>query len=229
MWVPLLDYARFIDDPKLASHIVPLTQYYKDLANGTLPAVAYIAPSGASEHPPGSIQSGERFVRTLINNLMASQYWSSSAFLLAYDDWGGWYDHVPPPQVDAFGYGFRVPALLVSPYARKGYVDHTTLEFSSGLKFIEENWGLAPLTRRDANAKSLSSAFDFKAPPQPARIIPAERNVTSVASAKRSIIYPAYGLGAAVVLLLMGAAYFRSRRSRPPQGGPRPFFGKAES
>ncbi len=120
VWVPLLDYARFIDDPKLASHIVPLTQYYKDLQNGTLPAVAYIAPSGASEHPPGSIQSGERFVRTLINDLMSSQYWSSSAFLLAYDDWGGWYDHVKPPQVDAFGYGFRVPALLVSPVCAQG-------------------------------------------------------------------------------------------------------------
>jgi phospholipase C len=96
VWVPLLNIARFLDDPKLASHIVPLSQYYEDLARGTLPAVSYIAPAGASEHPPGSVQSGERFVRTLINNLMASRAWSSSAFLLSYDDWGGWYDHMLP-------------------------------------------------------------------------------------------------------------------------------------
>jgi phospholipase C len=214
IWVPLLNYARFLDDKKLASHIVPLTQYYKDLANGTLPAVSYIAPSGASEHPPGSIQSGERFVRTLINNLMASSAWSSSAFLLAYDDWGGWYDHVRPPKVDAFGYGFRVPALLVSPYARHGYVDHSTLEFSSGLKFIEQNWGLEPLTRRDALAGNLTRAFDFKAAPQPARIISSTRGAATTPSPKRSVIYPAYGLGAGLVLLLIAFAFIRSRRNR---------------
>ena len=145
---------------------MPLSQYYKDLANGTLPAVSYIAPSGASEHPPGSVQSGMRFVRTVINNLMASPSWKSSAFLLSYDDWGGWYDHVRPPQIDGFGYGFRVPAILVSPYARRGYVDHTTLDFTSGLKFIEENWGLAPMTRRDATATSIAGAFDFNQAPR---------------------------------------------------------------
>ena len=215
VWVPLLDYARFIDDPKLAKHIVPLSQYYDDLAKGTLPAVAYIAPSGASEHPPGSVQSGMRFVRTLINNLMASKYWSSSAFLLSYDDWGGWYDHVRPPQVDGFGYGFRVPAILVSPYARRGYVDHTTLDFTSGLKFIEENWGLPPLTRRDATATSIVSAFDFGAVPRPARIIPATRTVEKPVFANRSIIYPAYTVGTVLVLLLILVAFARSRRQRP--------------
>jgi phospholipase C len=227
VWVPLLGYARFIDDPKLASHIVPLTQYYKDLANGTLPAVSYIAPSGASEHPPGSVQSGERFVRTLINNLMASTSWSSSAFLLGYDDWGGWYDHVRPPRVDSFGYGFRVPALLISPYARHGRVDHTTLDFTSGLKFIEENWGLAPLTTRDAKAKSLTSAFDFGAPPREAQIIASTRDVVTPLRAKRSIIYPAYGIGAGLVVLLMGVALFRSRRSRLSRQAPRPEVNEA--
>ena len=228
VWVPLLNYARFIDDPKLAKHIVPLSQYYKDLHNGTLPAVSYIAPSGASEHPPGSVQSGMRFVRTVINNLVASPYWTSSAFLLSYDDWGGWYDHVRPPQIDGFGYGFRVPALLVSPYARHGYVDHTTLDFTSGLKFIEENWGLAPLTRRDATATSIAGAFDFNQTPRPASIIPATRKVTPPVVAKRSIIYPAYSLGAALVLLLILVAAFRTRRMRLRRVGSA-MFGDADS
>jgi len=228
VWVPLLNYARFIDDPKLAKHIVPLTQYYKDLHDGTLPAVSYIAPSGASEHPPGSVQSGMRFVRTVINNLVASPYWDSSAFLLSYDDWGGWYDHVRPPQIDGFGYGFRVPALLVSPYARRGYVDHTTLDFTSGLKFIEENWGLAPLTRRDATASSIAGAFDFNQAPRPARIIPATRKVAAPVVAKRSIIYPAYSIGAALVLLLILVAVFRTRRMRSQRVGGA-MFGDADS
>ena len=150
VWVPLLNYARFIDDPKLAKHIVPLSQYYDDLATGHASRRSRTSrPRVRASIRPGSVQSGMRFVRTVINNLMASSSWKSSAFLLSYDDWGGWYDHVRPPQIDGFGYGFRVPAILVSPYARHGYVDHTTLDFTSGLKFIEENWGVAPLTRRD--------------------------------------------------------------------------------
>jgi phospholipase C len=125
---------------------------------------------------------------------------------------------VRPPKVDAFGYGFRVPALLVSPYARHGYVDHSTLEFSSGLKFVEQNWGLAPLTRRDALAGNLTSAFDFKAAPQPARIISSTRGATTTPSAKRSVIYPAYGLGAGLVVLLTAVAFIRSRRNRARLG-----------
>ncbi len=96
IWVPLLNFDRFIDDPKLSSHIVDLDQYYVDLTNGTLPSVAYIVPSGASEHPPSSLESGQKFVKTLIQELMRSSAWEKSAFMLTYDDWGGWYDHVAP-------------------------------------------------------------------------------------------------------------------------------------
>ncbi len=115
IWVPLLNFDRFIDDPTLASHIVDLSQYYVDLRKGTLPAVSYIVPSGTSEHPPEYPATGERQVKNLVQELMRSSVWNSSAFMLLYDDWGGWYDHVVPPQVDAYGYGLRVPALLVSP------------------------------------------------------------------------------------------------------------------
>ncbi|HEX2994710.1 MAG TPA: alkaline phosphatase family protein, partial [Anaerolineales bacterium] len=203
IWVPLLNIPRFLDDPELSSHIVDLNEYYTDLENGTLPAVAYIVPSGASEHPPGSVQSGQKFVKSLIQALMRSGAWESSAFLLVYDDWGGWYDHVPPPQIDEFGYGMRVPALMVGPYVRRGYVDSTQLEFTSILKFIEDNWNLKPLTKRDANANSLASAFDFSQSPREPVLIPFERVVPEHrVEPRRIVIYLAYG-GALVLAILM--------------------------
>jgi phospholipase C len=214
VWVPLLDYARYIDSPELRSHIVDLSQYYVDLRNGTLPAVAYIAPSGSSEHPPGRIQAGERFVRSLITELMRSSSWQSSAFLWSYDDWGGWYDHVRPPKVDAYGYGFRGPALLVSPYARRGFVDDTTLDFTSVLKFIEQNWGLAPLARRDARANSIAGAFDFSRPPRPPQLLAADFRPPRYTPPKSAALYPAYGAAIAVALAALGAAALSSRRSR---------------
>ncbi|HEY0643454.1 MAG TPA: alkaline phosphatase family protein, partial [Nocardioides sp.] len=130
---PLLAYARFLDDPDLNRRIVPLEEYYTDLESGQLPAVSYVVPSGSSEHPPGSIAAGQAFMSNLISGLMRSSAWTSSAFMWTYDDWGGYYDHVPPPQVDEHGYGFRAPALLVSPYARRGHVDHTEIDFTSQL------------------------------------------------------------------------------------------------
>jgi phospholipase C len=204
IWVPLLNIDRFIDDPKLASHIVDLNQYFVDLENGTLPEVAYIAPSGASEHPPGSIRSGQKFVKSLIQALMRSDSWDSSAFLLLYDDWGGWYDHVAPPQVDKNGYGMRVPALLISSYARRGHIDSTLLDFTSVLKFIEENWDIKPLAARDAQAKSFMSAFDFSMSPREPAFIPFERVVKEErVEPRRVVIYAAYGGALAFAAFLM--------------------------
>lgn len=208
VWNPLLAYDRYLDDPELFGHIVDLSEYYQDLNNNTLPAVAYIVPSGASEHPPGSIQAGERSVRTLINALTRSSSWNSSAFMWSYDDWGGWYDHVAPPQVDKYGYGFRAPALLVSPYARQGFIDHTQLDFTSELKFIEENWGVAPLAGRDAAALSLTSAFDFSSPPRAPAFVSGDVDPSPrPPDPNRFVIYAAYvgALGLAL-LLMLGAA-----------------------
>lgn len=219
VWVPLLNYPRFLDNPELASHIVDLDQYFRDLRDGTLPEVAYIVPSGSSEHPPGSLQAGQRFVRTLIVELMRSTAWSSSAFLWTYDDWGGWYDHVRPPQVDRFGYGFRVPSLLVSAYAKRGHVDSTTLDYTSVLRFIEDNWSLPPLARRDARANSLMSAFDFDVPPREPVLLPATRGESTVvndAGKPRVAIFATYGaaIGVAVTLVLV-ALPLRRRMRRP--------------
>jgi phospholipase C len=213
VWVPLLNFDRFLDDPELSSHIVDLDQYYTDLQEGTLPSVAYIIPSGASEHPPQYPASGQRFVRTLIQELMRSSAWDSSAFLLIYDDWGGWYDHVIPPQVDEYGYGFRVPGLLVSPYARKGYIDSTELDFTSVLKFIEENWRVEPLATRDAQANNFLSAFDFTQLPRQAELITLSRESESVVNNESSsVIYIAYGSGFLIFGLIIGYAFWRPTR-----------------
>jgi hypothetical protein len=112
-----------------------------DLQDGTLPAVSWVAPSvDASDHPAAQVSAGQTYVTQLINALMNSSSWSSTAIFLAWDDWGGFYDHVVPPKIDGNGYGLRVPALLISPFARKGYIDHQTLSFDAYLKFIEDDF-----------------------------------------------------------------------------------------
>jgi phospholipase C len=211
---PLLAYARFLDDPDLNRRIVPLEEYYTDLESGQLPAVSYVVPSGSSEHPPGSIAAGQAFMSNLISGLMRSSAWTSSAFMWTYDDWGGYYDHVPPPQVDEHGYGFRAPALLVSPYARRGHVDHTEIDFTSQLKFIEENWDLSPLASRDASATGLASAFDFSSPPRRPRFVSPDVAPERAGATGQRVVYASYGVG---VLLGAGtglAAVWHARRRR---------------
>jgi phospholipase C len=211
IWVPLLNFDRFIDDPTLSSHIVDLNQYFVDLNNGTLPAVSYIVPSGASEHPPSNLMSGQRFVKSILQELMRSASWDSSAFMLAYDDWGGWYDHVTPIQVDQFGYGPRVPVILVSPYAKSGYIDHTVLDFTSILKFIEQNWNIAPLASRDTNANNFLTAFNFNQAPRLPNFLPLGR-ITAIPPKKdpTNVIYLGYG-GA----LFLAVSFFTVAAYRP--------------
>jgi len=214
--VPLLSYARYIDNPQLRRHIAPIDEYFSDVAHDTLPAVSYIVPSGASEHPPGRPQAGERFVRSLLNALVSSRLWSDAAFIWTYDDWGGWYDHVEPPRVDKFGYGFRAPALLVSAYARAGHVDHTQLDFTSILKFIEENWNLRPLAPRDAAANSIAGAFDFRAGPRPPEYIPADRIRKPLPEGRRPVIYASYGVALCLALVLLAGPHIFAPRPHPP-------------
>ena len=217
IWVPLLNFDRFLDDPALSSHIVNLSQYYVDLQQGTLPAVAYIVPSGASEHPPESPSSGERSVKNLVQELMRSTSWSSSAFMLLYDDWGGWFDHVAPPQVDQAGYGARVPGLLVSPYARKGFVDSTQLDFTSVLKFIEANWNVSALDTRDANANNFLESFDFTQTPRQAVFLSASvGSAVLPIKAPAYVIFSTYGLAVLLTILAIGFATVHIRKARVP-------------
>ena len=201
--VPLLNYPRFVDDPQLNQHIVDLDQYYRDLENGTLPAVAYIASSGAGERSARSIPAGQTLVRNLSTQLMLSPYWSSSALLWSYDGSGGWYDHVKPPA----GHGFRVPAILVSPYVPRGKVNDTQLDTTSALRFIEQNWSLQPLPGQDTAAGTLSTAFDFTAGPRQAELIPATATAPATAPRVRpSLVYEVYGSAAGFSVLLVVAA-----------------------
>jgi phospholipase C len=223
--VPILKLARFADDRHLASRIVDLDQYHEDLQEGNLPAVSFMVNYGASEHPPGDLASGQRLVRSLVNGLMASSAWKDSAFLYTYDDWGGWYDHVRPPNVDASGYGFRVPALLVSPYARRGHVDHTQLDHTAGIKFIEENWGLEPLADRDAAAKTFMAALDFSSPPRGPALLTEGSDVGGGAALKRprsGLLYGFYGVGFVIAGLVLAAAFAAGRRHANSRAWPDP-------
>jgi phospholipase C len=138
IWNPLPNFDTVKEDGQLGN-IVPLDQFYLDVKNGTLAAVTWIVPDGdVSEHPPAKVSVGQAYVTALINTLMQSSAWSDMAIFLVWDDWGGFYDHVPPPVVDANGYGLRVPGIVISPYARAGYIDHQTLSFDAYVKFIED-------------------------------------------------------------------------------------------
>jgi phospholipase C len=215
-WVPLLTMPRFVDDPARMARLTDLANLYTDLVNGDAPAVSYIIQGGTSEHPPGHIVNGEIATVAIISAIMRSRLWESSAIILTWDDWGGWYDHVAPPQVDRDGYGFRVPALIISPYARQGLIFHETADFTSILKFIERLHGLAPLSSRDEQANDLMHAFDFQ---QPARSpqVPASRPVNAVLP--RQGLSPdrltqTYAVVVALSLLLMAVTLALRVRSR---------------
>lgn len=221
--VPLVNYARFVDDPALRSHIVDLSQYYRDLSSGSLPAVAYIASSGSSERSSRSMPAGQKLVQTLVTQLMLSHSWTSSAFLWSYDGSGGWYDHVKPPTVQGQVLGFRVPALLVSPYAPSGRINHTRLDYTSALRFIEDNWRLAPLTTRDRAATGLVGAFDFSAAPRAPELITLDPPPPGP-RVKVSVAYWGY-LGAAVIAVLLflaaiGGGALLDRRARARAADP---------
>ena len=147
--------------------VVPIEQFEKNAAAGTLPTVSWIVtPGTVSEHPPASVCVGENWTVQLLNSLMKGQDWSSTAVFLTWDDFGGFYDHVPPQQVDGYGLGFRVPLLVISPYAKKGYIDHTQYEYSSMLRFAEDQLGLPTMTGRDKAADNMMGAFDFTQTPR---------------------------------------------------------------
>jgi phospholipase C len=140
-WNPLPDFTDVREDHQIADSQRPLSRFYAAAADGTLPNVSWVTPDWAdSNHPGSSVAQGQAWVTRLVNAVMKGPDWNRSAIFLAWDDWGGFYDHVKPPVVDAQGYGLRVPALVISPYAKRGYVDHQILSFDAYLKFVEDDF-----------------------------------------------------------------------------------------
>jgi phospholipase C len=160
---------RWTKDVLMPRRFIPMAK------RGGTPAVSYLVPpTPYNEHPKAdrrSMCAGENWTVRQINAIMRGPDWDRTAIFITWDDFGGFYDHVKPPFLDAFGLGPRMPLLVISPYAKPGYVDHTTYEFSSMLAFIEKRWDLPPLTKRDANANDMFGAFDWTQPPQPPLIL----------------------------------------------------------
>lgn len=166
-WNPLPAFPAVVNDPEQNSRLVDTAEFYDDARNGKLPEVSWIIPSGAlSEHPPAGVREGMAYVTGLVNAVMQGPGWESTAIFISWDDWGGFYDHLPPPMVDQYSLGLRVPGLVISPYAKVGYVDHHIYSFESWLKIVEERFGVVPMTARDTTAGDMLDAMDFTQPPR---------------------------------------------------------------
>ncbi len=157
---------RVNNDPTQARNLATEKDYLRDLQSSAFPTVAWLFADSRDEHPAKSVCDGENWTVDQINALMNSAYWKSSLVILTWDDFGGFYDHVPPPQVDQLGLGFRVPMLLISPYTKRGYVSHVQTEHASIPKTIEKIFGLPNMNDRDAKANDLLDALDFSQPPR---------------------------------------------------------------
>jgi phospholipase C len=181
-------------------NIQELTAFYTAAKNGTLPAVSWILPDDAdSEHPPSRVSTGQSYVTSVINAAMSGPDWDSTAIFLTWDDWGGFYDHVVPPTDDQLGYGIRVPGLVISPYAKVGYIDHQTLSFDAYLKFIEDDYldgqrlnpqtdgrpDSRPVVREDApQLGNLVNDFNFDQAPMKPLVLPVHPRTTLIAPVK---------------------------------------------
>ncbi len=187
IWNPLPSFTDVRQDGQL-SNIQSLSSFFSQARSGSLPAVSWIVPNDkVSEHPPNLVSAGQAYVTGLVNTIMHSPDWNSTAIFLSWDDWGGFYDHVVPPVVDRMGYGIRVPGIVISPYSRRGYIDHQTLSHDAYNKFIEDDFlggaRLDPLTdgrpdpRPDVREDNpilgdLSADFNFAQGPRAPLILP---------------------------------------------------------
>jgi phospholipase C len=153
--------------------VSPPSQVLTDIANGALANVVWVTPTAqASDHAGITNGTGPAWVASVVNAVGESQYWDSTAIFVAWDDWGGFYDHVAPPQYNSFELGFRVPLIAIGPYAKQGYVSHVQHEFGSILKFTEKAFGLGSLGATDVRADDLSDCFNFNKKPRSFTPIP---------------------------------------------------------
>jgi phospholipase C len=186
IWAPLTNFTTVRRNHQLGN-IKDTSDFVRAAKTGKLPSVSWVIPGGGvSEHPPSSVSTGQAYTTSLVNAIMQGPDWNSTAIFLTWDDWGGFYDHVPPPRVDPNGYGLRVPGLVISPYAKQGFIDHQTLSLDAYLRLIEELFlggqALDPRTdgRRDPRPTvretlprlgDLLQDFDFTQSPRPPLIL----------------------------------------------------------
>ncbi len=161
---PFIYFQNFADGTAAkAEHLRDETEFFAAAAAGNLPGVAFVKPLGPDNEHPGyaDMLTGEQHVLDLIDAVRNGPDWSSTAIIITYDEHGGFWDHVAPPVVDRWGPGLRVPTLVISPFARRHFIDHNVYDTTSILALIEHRWGLQPLTDRDANANDMAGTFDF--------------------------------------------------------------------
>jgi phospholipase C len=171
--------------------IIPQTNVLTDIASGQLAQVTWVIPDGrASDHALSNDGSGPSWVASIVNAIGNSPYWANTAIFITWDDWGGWYDHVAPTIKNSYEYGFRVPLIVVSPYAKRAYVSHVTHDFGSLLKFIESNFKLPSLGFADASADDFSDCFDFAQTPPPFLTIPARLDASHFLADTRPPVDP---------------------------------------
>ncbi len=172
---PIWDGTAYISGLSGSTSVIADTNaIISDIKNSALPPVSWVCPNGAaSNHPANPVEPAQNYLAKLVNAAMNSPYWPGLAIFVTWDDWGGFYDHVVPPVIDAWGLGPRVPLIVISPYAKKGYISHEQGEFSSFAKFVEENWSLPSLGQRDAldSTSDLMDYFDFGASPRPPHLV----------------------------------------------------------
>jgi len=168
LWSGYQAISHVRNGPDWQNVIAPSAQFITDVGNGQLSAVTWITPSCAnSDHPNCLSKTGPQWIASVVDAVGKSPFWDSTAIFVMWDEWGGWYDHVPPPYEDYDGLGFRVPLLVISPYAKQNYVSHVQYEHGSILRFIEDTFGLARLAASDQRATSpAADCFDFAAPPR---------------------------------------------------------------
>jgi phospholipase C len=156
--------------PAKTQHLKDETDFYAALKDGSLPAVSWVKPIGEDNEHPGyaALDTGEKWLANLVDTVQKSSVWPDTAIIITYDENGGQWDHVAPPSVDKWGPGTRVPLIVISPYAKKGFIDHDQMDTTSILAFIEHQYGLKPLATRDAGANNMLNAFDFTQTPNQA-------------------------------------------------------------
>ena len=217
----------------LETHDLGTQSFIDAISNGTLPAVSWVTPGfwhppgmpsacagqDVSEHPPARQDCGMDYVASLVNAVMESKYWQDTAIVVTWDDYGGFYDHVAPPVIDQYGEGFRVPTLIISPWAKHGYVDNTVYEFGSMLKLAETIFRVPSLNTRDLTSNDMLNAFDFGQSPQPPLVEPANfvagmpvqplsngyASTSTGSSSSSTTAGPAYQIPSLTVVLLAGA------------------------